>query len=368
MEFEKKTIIFLILLSAIFGVVYLDEKALGTDENITIDALSKGNFQETINYVKETEITPPYFHLLSSILLKLDNNFLSVKLISVFISALSVLFLFLITKKIQKNKTALFAALLFSFNPLRIFYSQHARVYSILMFLFLVSIYFLLKIQENKDKKKFIIGLILANTMLLYSHYLSFLIILSQIIFLASSNNYKKIMPLITKITIIPGILFLPWALTFFLNTSKVNQVWLSQPNIFDVLYIFYKFFLGINLSALSDFKILGLLFFLLIVLISIKPFLRMSKEFFRFILIFFLFPIIFSILFSFFLVQITNYRYLSFLLPISIMPLAAGISEIKNKRIQKIVLFLILICWSLIYLLYLNFLKYANWPIFFGV
>lgn len=166
----QKSIAFILALGLGLRLINLNQ-SLWLDEAITALAVKNNSFTELITKFSPGDFHPPFYYLF----LKFWTNIfgyseIALRLPSVVFGILTVYFIY----KIGGKK----AAVLMAVNPLSVYYSQEARMYSLVTMLITAAVWAFL----NKNKKLFI----LALTAALYSDYvpwLMFPVFLSQEIF-----------------------------------------------------------------------------------------------------------------------------------------------------------------------------------------
>ncbi|MBW3020010.1 glycosyltransferase family 39 protein, partial [Candidatus Woesearchaeota archaeon] len=140
----NKVLLLILLLSFLLRV-------WGINEPIWVDeAISLNYAQQPL--MKGIELTLNDVHLpIHNIMLHFwpGDSLISARMLSVLFGVLTVFMIYLIAKELFDEKTGLIASFLYSLSTLAIYYSQEARVYSLLTFAVCLSMYFLIK--ENKS-------------------------------------------------------------------------------------------------------------------------------------------------------------------------------------------------------------------------
>lgn len=187
-------------------------QSLWLDEAITAEAISKFSFQEIITIYSPGDFHPPLYYLI----LKLWSIFagtseIALRLPSVFFSLATVWFVFLIGQKIWNKKVGIVAAIFLAINPLAIYYSQEARMYSFVTLLVTLTIYALVA------KRWWLFALSLLAV--LYTDYVP--IFLLPVLFFATPRKAFVYF-------FLPLIFFLPWGYVL-VKQFLVAQASLSQ-------------------------------------------------------------------------------------------------------------------------------------------
>ncbi len=166
----QKSIIFVIALGLVLRLINLNQ-SLWLDEAITALAVKNNSFIELITKFSPGDFHPPLYYLF----LKFWTMFfgfseVALRMPSVIFGVLAIFFIY----KIGGKK----AAILMAVNPLGVYYSQEARMYSLAMLLVTASVFFFIK----KKRLLFVMSFLAA----LYTDYvpwLMFPVFLSREIF-----------------------------------------------------------------------------------------------------------------------------------------------------------------------------------------
>lgn len=156
---------------------------------------------------------PPLFYFLLHFWLQLGIKAeLWLRLPNIIFGSLTVYWLFLLVKQLDKKfgaVAALLSAIFLAFNPMHIYYSQELRMYALSAFLTVVSWWLLI----HKDKKRYPLFFSLITTLNIYTFYGAFLNLVAQLVYLfwQDRKSLKQMWPWFA----LPLILFLPWLPTF---------------------------------------------------------------------------------------------------------------------------------------------------------
>lgn len=117
---------------------------------------------------KDLQHTPLYFYVLNLWMKVFSSSDLSIKMLSLAFAMGSLPLIYEVTKKITTDKIALIALVLMSVNACVVLYSTEARMYSMLMFLVLLSINYLVDFDKTKSKAA-LIKLSVVNILIPYT-------------------------------------------------------------------------------------------------------------------------------------------------------------------------------------------------------
>lgn len=322
---EKKYLILIIILIAfavrLYGI---------TPESIWLDeAFSIYHAQQSLDHIINLQDPNPPLHL---IVLNLwtslfGNSALSVRLPSLIFGVLSVYLIYLLGEKLFDRRTGIYSSIILALSTYHIFYSQEARVYSLLAFLSLLSIYFFVDVLKSKRKPHYIISTIF----LLYAHFFALFFVLAQNIFFFYKNRDVKQLKTWIIIQLILFMAFIPGLLSLVNQINYVNEFfWIPQNFLIDVLWIPFVFSGGL----------LNLVYPLLF-LFGIYTY-RKNKNI-HLLLILLLIPIIIPVLYSILLKPIFLTKYVIYTSIIFYVIIAAAITKLP-ERYRPLTIILIII------------------------
>lgn len=241
-RYKKYIIISIIILSAFLRLYKLDFRSLWYDEVQTIRSAQASHvllpdFQKSPNH-RTLYITMMHYWLG----LFEKSDFLT-RLPSAIFGILSVFLVYLLVKKIFDEKTAFLSTLVFSLSKINIWYSQEARVYSLLVLLTLASFYVLLEALE-KDRRSLWSGYIVITMLCLCAHLEAFFIILSQIIYVVLfRKRYRdSLKNFLFSQTVIAGFLFILLLPAIIGHFRVALPPWIPRPQFLSYINIFLRF------------------------------------------------------------------------------------------------------------------------------
>lgn len=284
--------------------------SLWLDESWRMEGLlgAKGLFHGMINGMNN--IDPPFFSVIIFILAKIHNTESIVRLSSLLPSILSLFLVYLISKKIYKNKiTVIWAVFIVSFHPFLIDYAKELKPYSLCLFVHLLIVY-LFYYFRDKDSVAYIY---VFSAVLLTSFFFSpnIIFIFPGIFLLLFLRQYKKydyngIKAVILSVMIILSFLIL----IYFFQLKNVNynvqvNAWGDAFNLKDtplwyIRWALKHYFTVINYFSMPNdlFELRSIIgtFFILLYVVGLV--LLLSNERYEDFILFF-FPLILLIVFN---------------------------------------------------------------------
>ena len=332
----------LFLLAFLFRLVALNQ-SLWLDEATTANVVHHFSYLQIITKFAPTDFHPPLFYLLEKFWISLFGySEIALRFPSVLASLLTGYFVYNIGKKLKNSSVGAWAAAFFLFNPLIIYYSQEARMYSLVTLFLIAALYFFLQ------KKYFLYNFFAA--LALSTHYAALFFLLSIFSYLLIKKQHRFLLlclpgPLLAFLLLFPLTLhqYLS-SRTALLSVTHWSLV-LGKSNLKNLLLIPLKFVTGrLSFYPKILYYLLGgfaafLTFF--VALISRSKLLK-----------YLLFcPLLLAFFVSFSSPMLQYFRYL-YLLPVLCLLLAAAPVSVLLKRL----ILLIFITFASLYLFNSNF------------
>ncbi len=359
--FSKKQVILLLTILLIIGVglrfYSINTQSIWLDEGFSVYFAK----QSVVGILNINDPTPPLYNLLLHFWMNFfGDSETAIRSLSLIFGLLCIIISYNVAKLLVGQKAALLTALLTTFMPLQIYFSQEARPYILFWFLSLCSMYFYIKIlnkMSNKEQSLTIgldkLGYIIATALMLYSHGFAMFIFLTQNIHYFYINlipllnklrkNKKQFLKLVLDWILLQFLiilLWLPWILKLpkIINDSAYR--WITLKSIVDVSTLPYAFLSGGYFSLAGTLlMILGLYFF-------IGEIIRFKKEYknpsINILYAWLILPIVFSIILSFLLHPIFTAKYIFMLSFPYYIIISFHISKIKKEHAAVFIILLL--------------------------
>lgn len=338
----------IVLVGAFFRIFKLGFQEPWLDELHTLKEANPAlSFQEFHQVIMWREAIPHFYFLVVRLISELfEHTIFSVRMVSAVCGIVTIIMIFYLGKELYSKKAGYIAALLTSFHPFLIEYSQEGRSYAMLAMFVVIAFYFLVKLLKKETFiNAFLLGLF--SGFVLHAQPLGIVniasIYLVLIIFVIVEKNSK-----LFKLGLFSGVLAIiiasPVTLIFLkLLGGKGVSTWIPSPTVSHVI------------SALSDIS--GYSFYLLLLYLfafcffSSLFFFKKKKKIqskigksYIILSVWALFFILFLVLKSKEGSSLILHRYFISIIPAFIMIMTIALINIPNKIIRYIIFFGILL------------------------
>lgn len=242
----KASPIVLILLNLILKLIFISTNSIGGDEPFSIYH-AQMEISSIVHHLSSGN-NPPLYEILLHFWIKVFGiSELSVRFPSLIFSVFTVYFVYKIGYDFFNYRIALIAGFLFSFSNYYIAFAHEARVYSLFAFLTAMSMYAFLCLLESKERKNiYILILITANILLIYSHFFGFFVIFVQLLYsFVLYNQNRQLSKRLLFYQIVVFVFYIPYYPIIFERflVSSIEGTWIKPPNgiysILDMIRIF---------------------------------------------------------------------------------------------------------------------------------
>lgn len=252
-----------ILLVYIFSRFWhLTDSCLWFDEVFSIHAAGH-SWTNLFWFVAQDLIHPPLFYALLKIWMAAGGeSLLWLRLFPVAFSILAVVPFALLCRELKLSFSAFAVALFFlAANGALIKYAQEVRMYSLLQFFALVSLYLFARFWRDE---KNIWRLCAINTLLVYTHYFGWFVVAAELVAVVIWQR-EKLKKILTMCAICAAS-FAPWVVMIFRaarTNADVGQNigWMTRPDfqalvqfVFDLIEPFY--YQASNIDWAADYRV----------------------------------------------------------------------------------------------------------------
>ncbi len=221
----------LVLVYAAARMWRLTESCLWFDEIFSVHA-ARHAWPELITFVAKDLIHPPLFYLLLKAWIAIGGEGLFwLRSFSLLFAVLSLIPLGYLCREMKLPQTeATIAIGLFAVNGSLIKYAQEVRMYSLLMFFTLLSMW-LFSRYYFRGKSFWL--LVIANILLVYTHYFGWFVVLSEVAAIAIAQRIKILRTLLMFGLTLTA--FIPWIFAVYRyaepgSTVLQNIGWMPRP------------------------------------------------------------------------------------------------------------------------------------------
>lgn len=176
-------LIAVLLLGFGLRLFHLDNQSLWWDEIKTIDRAT-GSLAQLIANILVKRDQVPFYYMLMQVWVRLGTGAFVVRFFSVISGVFNVALVYQIGRSFGSRLTGVLAAFFLAVSPFHIYYSQEARMYTLMPTAVLLAHWFLLRIFQKATRWNWA-GYGLAMLAAIYTHYFSALILLAHYIFFA---------------------------------------------------------------------------------------------------------------------------------------------------------------------------------------
>lgn len=332
----------LMLTAFIVRFIYVGKTDIGNDECFSLYYSQFSTleiFKSLITGDGFAADNPPLWELILSVWIKIFGiGLLSLRSLSLLFNVLTIIPLYQLANDFFSRRIAVGTSLLYIFSSFSLFLSHEGRVYSLVGFLAVCSVYLFMKQCENPNKSRWLL-LLLSNVLLVYSHYMAaFWILAMEFSVIILFKDLRK--------SLWKGLLFLiiglltfcfpliPVVIERFMD-SGMHGTWVEKCKGISDLYSMICTFT--NAPVPTVFAIMIMLSSLVKMVTSLKTNkLKLSPS--LLIVIFWIIPLILSFVLSFIVGFFLN-RYFYFLMPFYLLTIVLCINYLfPEKKIYRVI------------------------------
>ena len=225
---NKKTILFCVLTPLVCCLIYTVFCMLNLRGSVWFDEsysayLARGDFGQ-IWHMTSLDVHPPFYYFLLKIWSVIFGyTDVSMRFMSVFFGALTIIFLFQLLKRWFGEKAAAVSTLFLSLSPMFIRYGQEMRMYTLVFLIVILATYALDLALETKKTKFYVLYAILIS-LGMWTHYFTAIAWIAHIVYYKITKR-SKIFEKKMLLTYVGAVaLFVPWMPSLFRQFLEVES------------------------------------------------------------------------------------------------------------------------------------------------
>jgi len=232
---------------------------LDGDEIFSV-GVARQSWRALTSAVAADSIHPPLFYYLLKIWMLIGNDSLFwVRLLPALFSMLSILPMILLGRQLRLRPLEINCAIgLTAIHPFLIYYSQHTRMYSLLLLCGLTSLWLFHRAINPRTRGvgPAYVALTLGNVVLVYSHYYGWLIVGLECLYVLLWRRAQWKQAFLSAAAVV--VASTPWIYTAAMRAIAKgglgkNLEWIQKPSFRDLAWLF------VDLSGFGEFPNMGL-------------------------------------------------------------------------------------------------------------
>jgi uncharacterized membrane protein len=242
---HSSIVIFALIVGVFIGarIWGLTSSCLWFDEVFSVHA-AQHDWRRLPGFVAADIVHPPLFYALLKVWIGVGGeSLLWLRLFPVLTSIAVIVPFLLLCRELHLGATAIkLSLLLMAVNGYLIKYAQEVRMYSLLLFFTVCSLWLFIKFVNSNHASKQLLALTVINLLLVYTHYYGWLVIAAEAAFLLWWDRDK-----LPDFLIAAAVLLLclsPWVYAVVVSTEQgrglaQNIGWVGRPRLGDVVQLF---------------------------------------------------------------------------------------------------------------------------------
>lgn len=222
----------------------LGDFGLWLDEVFSVN-VARHSWAEIIPFVAQDIVHPPLFYLLLKVWIGVGGeSLLWLRLLPALTAIAAIVPLFLLCRELRLTAVEINTAFaLIAVNSYLIYYAQELRMYSLLLFFSLTSMWLFVRIMNGEDDSKILLSSLLAvNILLTYTQYFGWLVVGAQFIYVLLWKR-RRLFSFAIIITAL-AFCFAPWAYIVSRAVAEkhglsANLGWLQRPRLSDLIWYY---------------------------------------------------------------------------------------------------------------------------------
>lgn len=254
----------ILLMAFLLRIAYLDAQSLWWDEAMSV-AVGNMDLPSAIENRTAGGGAAGFLYFLAiHFWLRLGQGEFVVRLLSVIFGVLAVAGMFPLATLIGAKRLGVTSAFALAISPFHIWYSQEARMYSLLLLLTVLSVYFFIRLlREDRLSNWMAYGIFTLAAM--YTHYITPFVIIAQLTYLTlMRRRYRTLLGKWLLCMLALGALLTPWLILSFSRggLAQAPISWIPAPRPADLFWTIYDLGLGSTSDSTHPLHILAALSF----------------------------------------------------------------------------------------------------------
>lgn len=208
-------LLMIILLATALRLFHLGKQSLWLDESLSL-AFSSVSLKASVEAILADGVHPPLYYLLLRLFLGMGQSEEIARLPSAIFGVLAVPLAYRVGRLCFGQKVGLVSAFFLSLSPFHLWYSQETRMYTMVTFFVLGSIYFFIRATRENTWTSWV-GLVIFSALAYGIHYFALQIAMVQFAFILC--RFQILHRAFRKWAICQGLAFLPlipWLTAYF--------------------------------------------------------------------------------------------------------------------------------------------------------
>ena len=231
----------------------LDSERIWLDEATSV-FLAKMPLARMVDWTA-VDIHPPLYYALLHSWLALGDGEWQIRLLSVVLGVGSVAVLYALARRLLNVWVATASCLLLATSPLHVWYSQEARMYTMLAFFGLITSYLMVTALLDRRRWAWLLYALCATAMI-YTHYYGFFVLLAEVAFamylLWHGDIERQTLLAWLGLHAVVAIAFLPWFPVAIQQVRAGGGSWVAQvgaPGLGDLADTVLNFTIGLDVK-----------------------------------------------------------------------------------------------------------------------
>jgi mannosyltransferase len=239
------------IISFLIGCLYiamrlwrLNDYGLWLDEVFSVN-MARLDWKEILPAVAHDIVHPPLFYLLLKMWIHMGGESLFwLRFFPALTAIATIIPFFSICRELRLSTAEINTAfILISVNSYLIYYAQESRMYSLLLFFTLCSMYLFIRIIIGNGTSKILLpSLFIVNLLLIYTHYFGWLIVGVECIYILILRSRQRLSFVIIIAAL--AVCFAPWAyMVGYVAAEKQglseNISWIGRPRLYNLTWYY---------------------------------------------------------------------------------------------------------------------------------